>query len=153
MTKQDIKKLIKQVLNENQPNRQDIVGDYIDRIAAEIKANPIYKNVTTSKFGQNMVGYLKNGYNVAFIIDAPNEIRVQLHDKDDEFVAKKTFNTLEKAIAASKNPMLMLASGGRTVNIPGLDGAQVVPGRTMKKDGKVFIQLSDGKTIWDAVLV
>jgi hypothetical protein len=40
---------------------------------------------------------------------------------------------------------------GEKVNIPGLDGAQVV--RTMKNDGKVFIQLSDGKTIWDAVLI
>ncbi len=152
MTKQDLKNLIKQVLNEDQTgNRERIVSDYIDALAAEIKANPIYKNVTTSKFGQNMVGYLKNGYNVAFIIDAPNEIRVQLYDKDDEFVAKKTFNTLEKAIAASKNPMLMVASG-RNVNIPGLEGAQVV--RLMKSsDGKIFIQLSDGKTIWDAVLV
>ena len=152
MTKQELKKLIKQVLNENQPNRQSIVGDMIDKLAAEIKANPNYTKVTTSKFGENMVGYLKNGYRVAFIIDDPNKIRVQLYDKNDNFISKKIFNKIEDVIEASKNPMLLLQSGEK-VNIPGLDGAQVVPGRTMKKDGKVFIQLSDGKTIWDAVLI
>jgi hypothetical protein len=97
-----------------------------------------------------MVGYLKNGYRVAFIIDDPNKIRVQLYDKNDNFISKKIFNKIEDVIEASKNPMLLLQSGEK-VNIPGLDGAQVV--RTMKNDGKVFIQLSDGKTIWDAVLI
>ena len=150
MTKQELKKLIKQVLNENQTDRGSMVGNIIDKIATEIRANPLYKNVTTSKFGGNMVGYLKNGYNVAFIIDAPNKIRVQLYDKNDDFISKKIFNKIEDVIEASKNPMLLLQSGEK-VNIPGLDGAQVV--RTMKNDGKVFIQLSDGKTIWDAVLI
>jgi hypothetical protein len=127
-----------------------MVGNIIDKIATEIRANPLYKNVTTSKFGENMVGYLKNGYRVAFIIDDPNKIRVQLYDKNDNFISKKIFNKIEDVIEASKNPMLLLQSGEK-VNIPGLDGAQVV--RTMKNDGKVFIQLSDGKTIWDAVLI
>jgi hypothetical protein len=150
MTKQELKKLIKQVLNENQTDRGSMVGNIIDKIATEIRANPLYKNVTTSKFGENMVGYLKNGYRVAFIIDDPNKIRVQLYDKNDNFISKKIFNKIEDVIEASKNPMLLLQSGEK-VNIPGLDGAQVV--RTMKNDGKVFIQLSDGKTIWDAVLI
>jgi hypothetical protein len=104
MTKQDLKKLIKQVLNENQTDRESMV----DKIAAEIRAWPIYKNVTTSKFGQNVVGYFTNGYKITFIVEAPNKIRVQLHNEGGEFVAEKTFNTLEKVIAASKNPIMVM---------------------------------------------
>ncbi len=151
MTKQELKKLIKQVLNENQTNRQSIVSDIIDKLAVAVRSNPNYKEVTTSKFGENMVGYLKNGYNVAFIIDDPNKIRVQLHDENDDFVSKKTFNSVADAIEASKDPMVSL-SGFSKVNIPGLEGSQVI--RAMKSsDGKVHLQLSNGKTIWDAVLV
>lgn len=37
-------------------------------------------------------------------------------------------------------------------DIPGLKGAEVI--RAMKgSGGKVYIQLSDGQTIWDAVLI
>lgn len=148
MTKKELKSLIKQVLNEN---RQSIVSDIIDKIAAAVRANPNYKEVTTSKFGENMVGYLKNGYNVAFIIDDPNKIRVQLHDEKDDLISKKTFNSVSDAIEVSKDPIASL-SGYSKVNIPGLEGSQVI--RTMKSsDGKVHLQLSDGKTIWDAVLV
>jgi hypothetical protein len=108
MTKQDLKKLIKQVLNENQTDRESMVADIVDKIAAEIRAWPIYKNVTTSKFGQNVVGYFTNGYKITFIVEAPNKIRVQLHNEGGEFVAEKTFNTLEKVIAASKNPIMVM---------------------------------------------
>ena len=153
MTKSELKKLIKQVLNENnenQTNRQSIVSGIIDKLAAAVRSNPNYKEVTTSKFGENMVGYLKNGYNVAFIIDDPNKIRVQLHDENDDFVSKKTFNSVADAIEVSKDPMVSL-SGFSKANIPGLEGSQVM--RAMKSsDGKVHLQLSNGKTIWDAVL-
>jgi hypothetical protein len=117
MTKQELKKLIKQVLNENQPNRQSIVGDMIDKLAAEIKANPNYTKVTTSKFGENMVGYLKNGYNVSFIIDDPNKIRVQLHDENDNFVSKKIFSNLDDVIKASKDPISVCPLTGHTFSI------------------------------------
>ena len=150
MTKQELKKLIKQVLNENQTDRESMVGNIIDKIATEIRANPLYKNVTTSKFGENMVGYLKNGYRVAFIVDDPNKIRVQLYDKNDNFISKKTFNSVADVIEVSKDPMVPL-SGFTKVNIPGLEGSQVI--RVMKSsNGEVNLQLSNGKTIWDAVL-
>lgn len=148
MTKQELKKLIKQVLNEN---RQSIVSDIIDKLAVAVRSNPNYKEVTTSKFGENMVSYLKNGYKVVFIIDDPNKIRVQLRDENNDFVSKKTFNSVADAIEASKDPMVSL-SGFSKVNIPGLEGSQVIT--AMKSsDGKVYLQLSNGKTIWDAVLV
>jgi len=118
MTKQDLKKLIKQVLNENQTgNRQSIISDMIDKLAAEIRANPNYTEVTTSKFGENMVGYLKNGYNVAFIFDDPNKIRVQLHDENDKFVSKKSFSNLDDVIKASKNPISVCPLTGCTFSI------------------------------------
>jgi hypothetical protein len=153
MTKRELKKLIKQVLNENQTDRESMVADIVDKIAAEIRSNPLYISPAKIKHSLGylnieIIGYLKKGYTVTFIIDTPNKIRVQLYDKNNNVISKQTFNKIEDVITAAKNPMSM--SGGKA-NIPGLDGAQVV--RTMKKDGKVFIQLSDGKTIWDAVLV
>ena len=117
MTKSELKKLIKQVLNENQPNRQSIISDMIDKLAAEIKANPNYTEVTTSKFGEKMVGYLQNGYNVSFIIDDPNKIRVQLHDENDNFVSKKIFSNLADVIKFSKDPISVCPLTGYTFSI------------------------------------
>ena len=118
MTKSELKKLIKEVLDEAQTLTADEAtwpqNVIVNQIADVIKANPIYKGISVSYMTGNTdygsanvfanIGKAGDGYPyVMFFVDGNGKIRLKsLNDSGDRI--SKDLSSIDDAIKLAKNP-------------------------------------------------
>ena len=160
MTKQELKKLIKEVMSEAQkltPEEATYPANIAAKeIGAVLSANPLYKDVRVSYLTSRSEGasgsafaYINNadgGYVFFSTYDAPNiGVRVSKGTGTSEDRASKEFTSVADAIRFAKNPMSLFKSSRTDV----LKGATVLSVIDKGIEGGKLITLvtKDGKKI------
>jgi len=152
MTKQDLKKLIKEVISEkfDTSATHNIVDILYNTLRKDSRFSNVSKTYVTDVSDDptfdSVMGYIKSGNvngHVAINIKSPTEIKVDLSLDNGTNLASKTLSSVESTIKFLKDPSTSFKSDKNSPLIGGIVTGHVSTGY---KGSYLQIKTKDGKT-------